>query len=101
MNSPRFAYRCCERSPASPISAESYAAVIILAVAAIWRQFYCRFVARTASPILAEQTYNLGSTDWKRKYGKTKIKSKQNHKRMPSTTVRGPYASNNTIFDPP
>jgi hypothetical protein len=34
-NSPRFAYRCRKRFPASPISAECHAAPIILAVAAI------------------------------------------------------------------
>ncbi len=34
-NSPCFAYRCGERSPASPISAECHAAPIIVAVAAI------------------------------------------------------------------
>jgi hypothetical protein len=32
--------------------------------------------ARTASPIDPELAYNFANTDWKRKYGKTKIKSK-------------------------
>ncbi len=37
---------------------------------------YWRYAARTASPNDPELAYNLGSTDRKRKYGKTKMKSK-------------------------
>jgi hypothetical protein len=37
---------------------------------------YWRYVARTASPIDPELAYNFYSTDRKRKYGKTKMKSK-------------------------
>jgi hypothetical protein len=39
-------------------------------------QYYWRYVARTTLPIFPELAYNLGSTDRKRKYGKTKMKSK-------------------------
>jgi hypothetical protein len=62
--------------PASPIVAASvpslHAAPIIIAVA----QFYWRYIVRTALPIDPELAYNFYSTDWKRKYGKTKMKSK-------------------------
>jgi hypothetical protein len=72
----RFAYWRGERYPASPISAECHAAPIIIAVSAIKRQFYWRYVARTTSPFDPELAYNFNSTDRKRKYGKTKMKSK-------------------------
>jgi hypothetical protein len=62
---------------------------------------YWRYVARSASLIFPELAYKFGSTDWKRKYGKTKMKSKKNDKRMPSATVQGSYTSINTIFHPP
>ncbi len=67
---------CDEHFPASPISAECNAAPTIIAMTAIQRQFYWRYVARTASPIDPELSYNLDSTDRKWKYGKTKMKSK-------------------------
>ncbi len=59
-----LALRIC---PASPISAECHAAPINLAVAAIQHHFYQRYIARTASPIDPELTYNFYSTDRKRK----------------------------------
>jgi hypothetical protein len=71
-----FAYRRGERYHASPIGAECHAAPKIIVVSAILRQFYWRYIARTASPIDPELAYNFNSTDWKWKYGKTKMKSK-------------------------
>ncbi len=55
--------------PASPIGAASAPPLCLLAPNAT-------HVTRTASPIDPELAYNLGSTDQKRKYGKTKMKSK-------------------------
>jgi hypothetical protein len=75
-NSPRFAYRCGERSPALPISARCHAPPIFLAVAAIQRQYYWRYVARSASPILPELAHNPGRSGRKRKYGENKTKFK-------------------------
>ncbi len=87
---PRFAYKGRMSRSANNSSFGSYIAPI-----------YWRYVACTALPIDPELAYNLDSTDRKRKYGKTKTKSEQNDKRMPSATVRDSYASINTIFDPP
>jgi hypothetical protein len=61
-SAPRFAYKCM---------AQRNAIIISCAV-----QYYWRYVAHTASPIFPELAYNLGSIDGKRKYGKTKMKSK-------------------------
>jgi hypothetical protein len=62
---PRFAYQRQMPRSANNNSSFCYIAPI-----------YWRYVARTASPIDPEIAYNFNSTDWKRKYGKTKMKSK-------------------------
>jgi hypothetical protein len=41
----------------------------------------------TVPLIIPEITYKSGSTDWKWKSGKTKMKSKENNKRMPRAIV--------------
>jgi hypothetical protein len=58
-------------------------------------------VARTASPIIPEIAYNLGSTDQKRKYDQNKIRIKQNEKIMPSAAVPGQYPTIDTLLDTP
>jgi hypothetical protein len=67
-----------------------------------------QYVAHTTSPIFLKLAYNLGSTERKQKYGQPEMEiwSNQdeiqiNDKRMPSATVRGPYAFINTNFNPP
>ncbi len=65
------------------------------------RQYSWRHVAHSALPIYPELAYNLGSTDWKRNYGKNKMKAKESNIKTPSATVPGPYTLINTIFDPP
>jgi hypothetical protein len=49
----------------------------------------------------SELTYNLGSTDRKRKYDKTNMNIKQNEKIMPSAAVPGQYPTIDIIFYPP
>jgi hypothetical protein len=61
---------------ASPISAGHNAAPLFHLNSVNTSQYYWRYVARTALPIFPELAYNLGSTDRKWKYGKTKMKSK-------------------------
>jgi hypothetical protein len=58
----------------------------------------CRSYCFTFYP---EPAYNLGSTDWKRKYDKTKMKIKEKEKIMTSAAVPGQYQTIDTIFDPP
>jgi hypothetical protein len=53
----------------------------------IQRQYSWRYVARSASLICPERAYKCGSTDWKWKYGKNKMKVNQNEKIMSSATI--------------
>jgi hypothetical protein len=62
----RFTYKCMVNRSAINISCAIYIAPILLAL-------HCSY---TISHIFLELAYNLGSTDRKQKYGKTKMKSK-------------------------
>jgi hypothetical protein len=62
--------------PALPIIAGCNTAPIILVVAALYCKYYYSYIAHSASPVVPELSYKLGSIGWKRKSDEITMKSK-------------------------